>query len=348
MARGTAAATATVTPLRPAGDSAGITPAGAGPAVEMVMVPPGALAPHPRNPPHRRGDLAELTASIKAQGLFEPLVAVTSAAYVAAAEADGDPERPGPAVTHVIVMGHRRAAARAAAGLAAVPVIVRDDLAGPPAIAAMIAENVHREALTPLAEAEGFAELARRGWRQRKIAAETGCSQAHVSKRLALLQLPEQARGALAAGKISVADAQELHKIYGSGHDAAAEKVIGEAVDSITQGCPAGTAIRHARAGLDRARAEQATRDKLAAAGIQVVTGQQRARLGWPRLYGDTARHATAGCLAALIGWSGEAEHVCTNPATHAVNVVSVRHLRGLRAYSVEHARQERKEHVRT
>jgi len=136
--------------------------------------------------------------------------------------------------------------------------------------------------------------------------------------------------------------------MYGSGHDAAAEKVIGEAADSITRGYPAGTAIRHARAGLDRARAGQATRERLAAAGIQVVTGQQRARLGWPRLYGDTAPHAEAGCLAALIGWSGEAEHVCTNPATHAVNVVSVRHLRGLRAYSVEHARQERKEHVRT
>ena len=193
----------------------------------------------------------------------------------------------------MIEMGHRRAAACAGAGLAEAPVIVRDDLAGAPAIAAMIAENVHREALTPLAEAEGFAELARRGWRQRKIAAETGCSQAHVSKRLALLQLPEQARGALAAGKISVADAQELHKIYGSGHAAAAEKVIGEAVDSITQGYSADIAIRHARAGLDRARAEQATRDKLAAEGIQVVTDQQRARLGWPRLYGDTARHAT-------------------------------------------------------
>ena len=87
MAGRTAAATATITPLRPAGDSAGIAPAGAGAAVEMVMVPLGALAPHPRNPPHRLDDLAELTASIKAQGLFEPLVAVTSAAYVAAAEA---------------------------------------------------------------------------------------------------------------------------------------------------------------------------------------------------------------------------------------------------------------------
>ncbi len=105
---------------------------------------------------------------------------------------------------------------RRAAGLAEVPVIVRDDLAGGPALAAMVAENRRREDLSPLAAAEAIAELARRGWRQRRIAAETGCGQAHISKRLALLQLPEQARGTLTAGKISVADAQELHKIYGS------------------------------------------------------------------------------------------------------------------------------------
>jgi ParB/RepB/Spo0J family partition protein len=82
------------------------------------------------------------------------LVVPSVAAYTAAAEADRDPERPADGIIHVIVMGHRRAAACAEAGLAEVPVVVRDDLAGNGALAAMIAENMHREDLTPLAEAE--------------------------------------------------------------------------------------------------------------------------------------------------------------------------------------------------
>jgi ParB/RepB/Spo0J family partition protein len=308
------AAAATVTPLHRARDSAGISPA---PAAVLVSVPLEALAPHPHNPRVSLGDLADLTASIQAQGLFEPLVVLTAAAYTAAAEADGDLERPAAGITHVNVMGHRRAEACRAAGLAEVPVIVRDDLAGAPALAAMVAENMHREDLTPLAEAGAFAELARRGWRQRKIATETGCSQAHVSKRLALLRLPDDARTALAAGTITVADAQELHKLTGGSEDAATEDAISRAVASIAKGWSAEGAVNEAQGKLRRARTEQATRDKLAAEGVRVVTEQQRARGGWPRLHGDIAPHAGTGCLAALIDWSGDPDYVCTNPAGH-------------------------------
>ena len=88
--------TATVTPLRPAAsDSGGISPAGDGGGAALVMVPLDALAPHPCNRTSL-GDLTELTASIKAQGLFEPLNVLTAAAFTAAAETGGDPGRPGP------------------------------------------------------------------------------------------------------------------------------------------------------------------------------------------------------------------------------------------------------------
>lgn len=159
------------------GYSAGIT---APPALLFAV-----LAPHPRNPREDLGDLTELTASVAAHGVYEPVVVLTWAAYEAAADADGDTDRPdGDEWTHVIVMGHRRAAAARAAGLAGVPYTVRDDLAGAEAIAAMIAENRHRAELAPLAEAAAMASLARLGWPQRKIAERSGCSQAHVSKRL--------------------------------------------------------------------------------------------------------------------------------------------------------------------
>jgi ParB/RepB/Spo0J family partition protein len=302
-------------PPAAADDSAGITPG---------TLPLAELAPHPRNPRQDLGDLADLTASIAAQGVFEPLVVLTAAAFVAAAEADGNPERPGRGITHVLVMGHRRAAAAAAAGLDAVPVVVRDDLAGAPALAAMIAENLHREALSPLAEAEAMAELARRKWGQRRIAAEIGCSQAHVSKRMSLLQLPEAARAALAAGKLTVADALELHKLTGSG-DAPSEvvdHVIAAAVAAVERGHYVPQVLEEAKRDLRRAVTELRTREKLAREGIEIIAEQRRDRMGWPRVYGERAPHAKAKCLAAVIEWSGEAGYVCTNPASHPNTVL--------------------------
>lgn len=293
------------------GDSAGITGT---PAV----LPLALLAAHPRNPRGNLGDLTELTASISAHGVFEPLVVITALAYAASADADGDPERPGGEFTHVIVMGHRRAAAARAAGLAEVPVVVRDDLAGAPAIAAMIAENLHREGLTPLAEASAMAELARRSWSQRRIAEEIGCSQAHVSKRLSLLQLPKPARDALAADQMSVGDALELHRIASTTDDDVAAQVIGRAVADIGSGHRAGNAIAQARQDALRAQAAKKTRADLEARGITIITRERRARMGWPRVWDrDIGPHEEGGCLVAEIGWSGEPEWACTNPASH-------------------------------
>ncbi len=319
-----------------AGDSAGITGV---PAV----VPLAQLAAHPRNPRRDLGDLTEMTASIMAHGVFEPLVVLTAEAFTAAAEADGDLERPAPGYSHVIVMGHRRAAAARAAGLEQVPVMIRDDLAGAAAIAAMIAENTHRQGLDPLAEAGAMAELARRGWRQRRIAAETGCSQAHVSKRMALLQLPEGARDALAGGALSVADALELHKLAGAGDREVTDAVIDHAVGEITAGrLPAASAVRLARQDVQRALAEKQARAELAAAGIDVVTSAQRDRQGWPRVWdGDEGPHREAGCLAAVIGWGGTPEYVCVNPAGHPDTRENARSLR--RAREAADERESRK-----
>jgi ParB-like nuclease domain len=76
---GGAGMTATATVPR-AADSAGIT------GVPAVL-PLAALAAHPRNPRTGLGDLAEITESIRAHGVFEPLVVLTRGAYEAAAGA---------------------------------------------------------------------------------------------------------------------------------------------------------------------------------------------------------------------------------------------------------------------
>jgi ParB/RepB/Spo0J family partition protein len=272
------------------------------------MVPLAALAAHPENPRTDLGDLTELAASIAGQGLFEPLVVVTVAAY---AREGGQREYPGPAFTHVIVMGHRRAAAAAMAQQDAVPVIVRDDLAGAPAIAAMIAENRHRADLDPLAEARAMSALIERhGWRQRRVAAEIGCSQAHVSKRMSLLQLPDRARDAVADGKVSVETALELHKLTGAGIDVAQE-AIAEAVGELERGQHPNYALSRARDRVKRAAAAEETRKDLEARGTEIITEQRRAKVNWPMIYSDTTAHAEGGCLAAIISnWTGAAEYV--------------------------------------
>jgi ParB family chromosome partitioning protein len=291
-----------------------------GQVMPWISVPLAQLAPHPENPRRDVGDVSELAASIAELGVLEPLIVLTAAAYVAAAEADGVPARPGPGITHVIVLGHRRAAGAGRAGLARVPAVVRDDLAGARALAAMIAENLHREALTPLAEAAGMAELARRGWRQRRIAQEIGCSQAHVSKRMALLQLPAAARDALADGRLTVSDALELHQLLGAGDGA--EEAIATAVTAIERGQGVRHAISQAREWLRREQRARATRAKLEADGVKIVTEKERGGHGWPRVWSDLKPHADAGCLAAVISFYGDAEYVCTSPGGHTDQVL--------------------------
>ena len=291
------------------------------PAVTGVpaVLPLAALTAHPRNPRTDLGELAEITASIKAHGVFEPLVVLTRSAYETAADAAGDSLRPeAGGWTHVIVMGHRRAAASRAAGLAEVPAVIRDDLAGAESIAAMIGENFHREGLDPLAEAEAMAELARRGWSQRKIAAEIGCSQAHVSKRLTLLELPVPARRAVAGGQLSTAQALELHKAVSDADDDIAADVMAKAIDNLGSGYSAASAVTSA--GRDAARFQLArkTRADLDARGIPVITEEKHRRMGWPYLGGrDTKVHAKAGCLAASIDYNGRPDYTCVNPAGH-------------------------------
>lgn len=284
-----------------------------------VVLPLADLAAHPRNPRSDLGDLTEITASIAAHGVFEPLVVLTRAAYESAADDAGDDLRPeAGGWTHVIVMGHRRAAASRAAGLAEVPAVIRDDLAGAESIAAMIGENFHREGLDPLAEAEAMAELARRGWSQRKTAAEIGCSQAHVSKRLTLLELPVPARRAVASGQLSTGQALELHKAVAVADDDIAAEVMAKAVADIGSGYSAATTVTSAARDAARFQLARKTRADLDARGIPVIDSNKRYKMGWSYLSGrDTKAHAKAGCLAASIDYNGRPDYTCTNPAGH-------------------------------
>jgi len=161
-------------------------------AIEYQEVPVGELKMAADNVRQKVGDVSELAESIKAGGVLQPLLVN---------EAD-----------MVVVAGARRLAAAKKAGLKVVPVVKRT-FTEQERLEAMIVENLQREDLTPLEEANGFKRLVEMGLSQRKIAAQVGRSQGHVAKRLALLALPEKVQKQVDSGGITLPDAQELAKL---------------------------------------------------------------------------------------------------------------------------------------
>lgn len=195
--------------LREQGDSGGIR-----------TLPIAQIAPNPENPPAREEDVADLAASIREVGVLTPVTVMPTAAYLM--------QKPEAAETiagraWVVLAGHRRRAAALLADVAEVPAIVREDLAGQSA-EVMLHENLHRLDLTPIEEAHGYAAaLAARGCSQRELATRLGVSQSQISKRLALLTLPEELQALVGQGSLSVVDAASILE---AGAEVAAEMVI--------------------------------------------------------------------------------------------------------------------------
>lgn len=169
------------------------------PTGRMAEIPTSAITVRDGWNPRTNMDpeaLAALVTSISAQGILQPLLVDL---------ADD---------THILIDGHRRLAAATQAGLNRVPVIIRDgDPGAAMQIAAALAANQRRVNLGPIEEAAAFARAADSGLTTAGIAAATGCTQQHVTKRLALLDLPEQLHEAVNTRTISLAAADVLLRI---------------------------------------------------------------------------------------------------------------------------------------
>ena len=141
--------------------------------------------------------LQGLAQSIRDQGIIEPLIV----RFVLSEEGQA---------AYELVSGERRLRAAKIAGLDKVPVIVR---AYDPATAAkaQMVENLQREDIDAIEEAEGFDRLVREhGAQAKEIAQELGVSEAHVSNRRRLLRLPEDVREMVSAQKLSASVALSL------------------------------------------------------------------------------------------------------------------------------------------
>jgi ParB family transcriptional regulator, chromosome partitioning protein len=146
----------------------------------------------------REESLAELAESIREQGVLQPLI-------VRAVRADD-----AAATTYEIVAGERRWRAARLAGLAVVPVIVRE-LSDQEALAVALIENLQREDLNPIDQAQSMARLvAEFGMTHEQIAKALGRSRAGVTNFLRLLELADDVKTAMADGKLDMGHARAL------------------------------------------------------------------------------------------------------------------------------------------
>ncbi len=159
------------------------------------------------NPDQPRQDfdgdaLKELSGSIRKYGVLQPLL-VSKLETTSARGLD---------VSYRLIAGERRLRAARMAGLPHVPVIIRDDFKNEKeSLEVALIENVQREDLNPMEEAEAYARLSKDfGLTQKEIAAKVSKSREVVANAIRLLNLPEDIRNSLRAGEIPRASARAL------------------------------------------------------------------------------------------------------------------------------------------
>jgi ParB family chromosome partitioning protein len=174
----------------------------AAPAVASAQTLPLAQLQPGKYQPRTRMDetaLAELAESIKVQGVIQPVLV----------------RQVGPD-KYEIIAGERRCRAAALAGLTEVPVVIREVTDAAAAAMALI-ENIQREDLGPLEEAQGLARLiAEFSYTQEDAAQAVGRSRSAVANLLRLLNLPKPIQDLLSSGGLDMGHARALLAISGA------------------------------------------------------------------------------------------------------------------------------------
>lgn len=144
--------------------------------------------------------LSELSKSIEKNGVIQPILV-----------------RPKAGGSYQIVAGERRWRAARMAGLTEIPVVIREMSDEEAAVFALI-ENLQREDLNPVEEAEGIRSLIEEfGMTQEEAADRVGKSRTAVTNTLRLLKLPENILSMVAKGKITAGHARALISLEDEG-----------------------------------------------------------------------------------------------------------------------------------
>lgn len=234
------------------------------------------LIPNPDNPRKDLGDIGELEKSIRKNGIMQNLTVVP---------ADDDLEE------FMVLIGHRRLEAAKAAGLCKVPCVIAEGLTREEQLAIMLEENMQRNDLTVLEQAESFQMMIELGNTIESLTEKTGFSESTIRHRLKIAELDSEMlrkREEDPDLQLSLTDLYELEKIKSletrnsvlgaaiSGEDlrrrarnAAAQEKVDEAFErcaAIMQQAglkPAGKDVKSWSAGLDRVWSDELNNPEL-------------------------------------------------------------------------------------
>ncbi|MBN2534989.1 MAG: ParB/RepB/Spo0J family partition protein [Spirochaetales bacterium] len=161
----------------------------------IVHIPVDSLKPNPYQPRKKFTDenLKDLAESIRLKGIIQPIIAE---------QEEND--------TYIIISGERRVRAAKLAGLSAVPAVLGKFSIIEKLENALI-ENIQRENLTPLEEAEGYKRLMEIfNLKQEDIAKKIGKNRSTIANTIRLLQLPENMKSDLNLGVITPGHARAI------------------------------------------------------------------------------------------------------------------------------------------
>ncbi|WP_295537043.1 ParB/RepB/Spo0J family partition protein [uncultured Pseudacidovorax sp.] len=246
------------------------------------------------------GALYELAESIKAQGIMQPiLVRRLDAEQAAAKNAE-----------YEIIAGERRFRAAKIAGLDSVPVLVRD-VPNEAAAAMSLIENIQREDLNPLEEAQGLQRLVNEfGLTHEQAAQAVGRSRSAASNLLRLLNLADPVQGLLMAGDLDMGHARALLALDRAAQITAANQIVARKLsvretEGLVKKLSAEFSLQPQahRAAPEKPRDLQRVEEELAdllTAAVEVRIKKQSKRGGQTQMSGELAIHF--GSLDALNG----------------------------------------------
>lgn len=165
----------------------------------LINLPVERLHPHPDNPRKDLGDLTELAASIKENGIFQNLTVVV--------------DDPTSTISNfTVIIGHRRLEAAKLAGLPEVPCVIVE-MTPKEQVQTMLLENMQRSDLTVYEQAHGFQMMLDLGSTVEEIAEKSGFSQSTVRRRVKMMELDQAKLKEVSARQLSLADFDTLAQI---------------------------------------------------------------------------------------------------------------------------------------
>ncbi len=221
------------------------------------------------------GALYELAESIKAQGIMQPILV----RRLTAGPNDGKYE---------IIAGERRFRAAKLAGLDTVPVLVRD-VPDEAAAAMSLIENIQREDLNPLEEAQGLQRLVKEFGLTHELAAQAvGRSRSAASNLLRLLNLSDPVQSMLMAGDIDMGHARALLALdratqITAANQIAAKKMSVREAEGLVKKLSAEFSLKPQKVGKEKSRDTRRIEEELSdalAADVQVRIKKQVKRGG--------------------------------------------------------------------